>query len=311
MLTLTKAVGVLLIPPAVFLFLALAGLLLQYRWRNLGLAITAASVLALLFLSLPVTGNFLIRTLEDSVEPLTVTGEALQQRAGAIVVLGGGRTDAPEYGGDTVSGAALERLRYAARLHKLSRLPLLVAGGSVVGEPVAEAKLMHDALVQDFQVDVAWREERSRTTHENAVYTRPILDATGIQRVVLVTHAWHMPRAVLAFRQAGIDVIPAPTIYAARDSTVTVRGFLPSSVGLSQSNVALHEWLGMLWYRLAYGAPADPPGARHEPGKVTGGGDRRLSAFQRADGGGSSARRAGEIATIRIPSLDTKPVGAA
>lgn len=258
MLLITKAVGALLTPPALFLLLALLGLLLQYRWRYLGQAMVSGSVLALAILSLPVTGDFLISTLEDSVEPLNPAGNTLQQRAGAIIVLGGGRAPGtPEYSGDTVSGSTLERLRYAARLHKSSRLPLLVSGGSPT-ERIPEAKLMHDVLTQDFAVEVAWSEERSRTTHENAVYSRPILDASGIHRVALVTHAWHMPRAVLAFRQAGIDVIPAPTIYTARDSSYSVMRFLPSGPSLSKSYLALHEWIGIAWYRVVYGAPGDP-----------------------------------------------------
>lgn len=258
MLLITKAVGALLTPPAVFLFLALLGLWLQYRWRYLGLGIVFASVLALLILSLPITADFLLHTLEDSAEPLTATAEELRKQAGAIVVLGGGRAaDTPEYRGDTVSSATLERLRYAARLQKISRLPLLLTGGSVFGEPISEAKLMHDVMTQDFQVNVAWVEERSRTTHENAVYSRAILEANGINRVVLVTHAWHMRRAVLAFGQAGIGVVPAPTIYTARDLELTMFRFLPTGAGLSKSNLALHEWLGILWYRLAYGSPAE------------------------------------------------------
>lgn len=258
MLLITKAVGALLTPPALFLFLALLGLWLQYRWRYLGLGIVFASVLALLILSLPITAEFLVSTLESSVPPLITTGEALHKRAGAIVVLGGGRVaDTPEYEGDTVSGSTLERLRYAARLQKASRLPLLVTGGSPQKEPIPEAKLMREALTSDFQVDVAWVEERSRTTHENAVYSRAILEANGINRVVLVTHAWHMPRAVLAFGQAGIGVVPAPTLYTARDPELTVFDFLPTGAGLSKSNLALREWLGILWYRLAYGSPTE------------------------------------------------------
>lgn len=273
MLLITKAVGALLTPPAVFLVLALLGLLLQYRWRYLGQAMVSGSVLALVILSAPATGDFLISTLEDSVEPLVLTRESLQKRAGAIVVLGAGRaSDAPEYGGDTVNGSALERLRYGARLHRASGLPLLVTGGSVFGEPIPEAKLMRDVLRQDFQVEVSWTEERSRTTHENAVFSRPILDASGVHRVTLVTHAWHMRRAILAFRQAGIDVIPAPTVYTAPDSAAGFMRFLPSGPGLSKSYLAMHEWIGIAWYRLAYGAPADSTGApaessaRSEPG---------------------------------------------
>lgn len=307
MLLITKAVGALLSPPAVFLFLALLGLWLQLRWRYLGLGIASASVLALLILSLPITADFLLITLENSVPPLTATDEALRKQAGAIVVLGGGRAaDTPEYGGDTISSATLERVRYGARLHRTTALPLLLSGGSAFGEPMPEATLMRDALTQDFHVDVRWAEERSRTTHENAIFTRPILDAADIHRVVLVTHAWHMPRAVLAFQQAGIDVIPAPTIYTDRNSTLTVLGFLPTGASLAKSNLALHEWLGMLWYRLAYGPPMKPA-ARTEPAARGGSDGQTLRAFEGTDGRRIGARGPRKIATGRIKSFAAEP----
>jgi uncharacterized SAM-binding protein YcdF (DUF218 family) len=264
MLTIAKAVGVLLTPPGIIVVLVVLGLLLQSRWRYFGTALLWGSVLALFVLSLPVTGYFLLHTLEGSVEPLSMTDTSLRERAQAIVVLGGGRADdAPEYGGDTVNDYTLERLRYAARLHRATGLPLLVTGGSVFGEPVSEAELMQESLVRDFQVRAAWVESRSRTTYENAVYSRAILEAAGIRRVFLVTHARHIPRALWAFRQAGIEVIAAPTSYSVRGSRTTVLDFLPSMRGLSSSSAAAHEWTGLLWYRLVHGSaqtPASPPG---------------------------------------------------
>jgi uncharacterized SAM-binding protein YcdF (DUF218 family) len=176
----------------------------------------------------------------------------LRNRAGAIVVLGGGRMLAPEYGGDTVSQDTTERLRYAVRLHRASGLPLLVTGGAVFGEVVSEGELMQQALLDDFRVRAAWVESRSRNTYENALYTRPLLDGAGIHRILLVTHALHMPRALWAFRRVGIDAIPAPMGYAGGGSGPLLLDLLPSSRGLSLSTGALHEWIGIVWYRLAY-----------------------------------------------------------
>ncbi len=262
MLTLAKAVGVLLMPPGVVIVLALLGLALQLRWRRLGAALAWGSIVALLILSLPVTGYTLMNALERSVAPLAIASDKLPEHAGAIVVLGGGRIyDAAEYGGDTLNAPTLERVRYAARLQRASGLPLLVSGGSVFGEKIAEAELMQQALVADFKVNPAWIEARSRTTHENALYSRAILEAAGIRRVILVTHARHMPRAVWAFQHAGVDVIPAPTGYAGGTPPSVLLNLLPSERGLSLSSGALHEWFGLLWYRLAYrSAPA--PSAR-------------------------------------------------
>ncbi len=252
MLTIAKAVGALLTPPGIIVVLAVLGLILQRRWRYFGTALLWGSVVVLFILSLPVTGYFLLHTLESSVEPLSVTDTSLRERAQAIVVLGGGRTDdAPEYGGDTINESTLERLRYAVRLHRATGLPLLVTGGSVFGEPVSEAELMQESLVRDFQVRATWVESRSRTTYENAVYSRAILEAAGIRRVFLVTHARHMPRALWAFRLSGVETLGAPTGYSTHGRS-TALDFLPSMRGLSSGSAAVHEWVGLLWYRLTH-----------------------------------------------------------
>lgn len=261
MLTLTKAVGILLMPPGVLVVLALIGLLLLPRRRNIGISLIGISIALLVVLSLPVTGIALLGRLERGVIALPPT----HPPTGAIVVLGGGRgIDAPEYGGDTVSAATLERLRYAARLQRATGLPLLVSGGSVFGEPIPEAELMQRALLDDFQVRPAWVEGRSRTTQENAVYTRAILEAAGITRVLLVTHAWHMPRAVWAFRQAGLDVVMAPTSFSSAYGSHTVLDWLPAARGLFLSSRALREQLGLVWYRWRYAS--SPAAADSRPG---------------------------------------------
>jgi uncharacterized SAM-binding protein YcdF (DUF218 family) len=260
MLTFTKAVGLLLTPPAVVIILALLGLLLQLRWRLLGGALLWVSLLALIVLSSGAVGNALLGILEDGVEPLPLAGAALAERAGAIVVLGGGRhSSAPEYGGETVNKFTLERLRYGARLHRVTGLPLLVTGGAPFGEMTSEAELMQQALLQDLGVSARWVEGRSRTTYENAVYSRAILEAAGIRKVLLVTHASHMPRAAWAFREAGMEPIMAPTGFTNRGSAGSVLAYLPSAHGLALSSSAVHEYVGLWWYRLRHRSPAAEP----------------------------------------------------
>ncbi len=250
MLTFTKAAGILLMPPGIVVVLTLVGLLLWRRSHYAGTALIGIGAGALLVLSLPVTGIALLGRLEDGVTVLPIVDASLRARAEAIVVLGGGRDiDAPEYGGDTVNAATLERLRYAARLQRATGLPLLVSGGSVFGEAVPEAELMRRALLEDFQIRPAWVEARSRTTYENALYARAILEAAGITRVLLVTHAWHMPRAVWAFHQAGLEVLMAPTSFSSAYASRTVLDWLPTARGLFLSSRALHEQIGLVWYR--------------------------------------------------------------
>jgi len=174
--------------------------------------------------------------------------------AGAIVVLGGGRNaNAAEYGGETVSAITLVRLRYAARLHDETGLPIAVSGGRVFGNGSAEALLMRDALSEDFGVEARWVESRSRNTAQNARMTRDLLLADGISAAFLVTHATHMPRAVSAFESVGFAVYPAPTGFESGATRhPALFDWLPSMEALEHSYEALHEHLGRLWYAIRY-----------------------------------------------------------
>jgi uncharacterized SAM-binding protein YcdF (DUF218 family) len=151
-------------------------------------------------------------------------------------------------GGDTVNFRTLVRLRYAARLHRDLKTPVLVTGGTPQGGRVAEAEAMKEALQRDFNVPTRWVETDSRTTFENAQLSRKLLKST-VQQIYLVTHAWHMPRAKLAFEHAGFTVIPAPTGYTTR-LEITVLDFLPNAGALSKSSDFFHEIIGYAWYRL-------------------------------------------------------------
>src|SRR5690606_14305765 len=129
----------------------------------------------------------------------------LNQRAQAIVVLGAGRERADmAWREDQPSHIALERLRYASRLAKATGLPILASGGLHYGQPPSEAALAAEALRRDFATPTRWQEKRSRTTWENALYSAEILKAEGIEQIVLVTSAAHMPRARWCFEQNGL-----------------------------------------------------------------------------------------------------------
>jgi uncharacterized SAM-binding protein YcdF (DUF218 family) len=267
-----QIVELFLLPPGSVIAIAILGFFIYGKWKWLGICIVGLSVALLVALSLPLTGRELTSGLEASASPLYVDAlEDAKKQAGAIVVLGAGRyADAPEYGADTVSRFALERLRYAARLHQQTGLPILVAGGSPGGEKTPEATLMRDALQRDFRITPRWVEVRSRNTMENAVSAAELLKASGINHVILVTHAWHMQRAEWAFKAAGLRVTPAPTGF----NTLSERerrliGYLPSAKGLYWTSMALRERLGYLWYRWRY-PPEELPGIEHAlnaPGK--------------------------------------------
>lgn len=243
---LTQIVSALLLPPLNLLLLFTLGFLLWHKRPVIARVLVALSLLLLWVLSTPFFAEALLHGLEG--DPyVTDTRKPL---ADAIVVLGGGTYfHAPEYGGDTVSSETLERLRFAAKLQRETGKPLLVTGGKPAGNQVSEAEQMKQVLEQEFKVPVQWVEGASDNSEQNARYSREILKQAGIDRIYLVTHAWHMPRAVLSFQRAGFQVVPAPTAYTTRYQT-DVLAFIPNAKALRASRTFLHELIGLFWYQL-------------------------------------------------------------
>ncbi|MBI3068371.1 MAG: YdcF family protein [Betaproteobacteria bacterium] len=240
----TNAIALLLLPPGSLIALGVAGLLLLRRRPRLGRLLAAAAFTALYLLSTELVSHALIRVLEPA--PLPDAGA--RPAADAIVVLGASiYFGAPEYGGNTVSRHTLERVRYAARLYRETRKPILVTGGTPRGNPDSEASRMKAVLAEEFGVPVAWTEERSENTLQNARLSFELLRRHNIRSIYLVTHARHMPRARLAFERAGFAVVPAPTGYATTYRT-TVLSFLPAAGALAVSRDFFHEVIGYAWY---------------------------------------------------------------
>lgn len=238
--------GTALLPPTnALLLLGLAGIYRKRRWA-FGLALFAG--LLMLAQSLPPVANGLMTTLEAQAG--AVPSEP--GKAQAIVVLGSGLSvNALEYGGDTANDRSLIRLRYGAVLARRWQLPVLVTGGTPLNAERSEADAMSDILEQEFGVPVRWRETQSRDTADNAAMSAQLLKAAGIRRVVLVTQAFHMPRAQRLFEAAGLEVVPAPTDFKARQTKpLSPFDWLPQARALHNSYYALHEWLGIAWFDL-------------------------------------------------------------
>ncbi len=247
---LAKMIAVLVLPPVSLLLLAALGTLTARRWWGKGLLIL--SLLSLWLLALAPVRDVLSRPLEYADPPLNITDTL--PRDAVIVLLGGGLYErAPEYRGQNLpSDDALHRVLLAADLSLQHGLPVYASGGvtMMTASKESEAAVMRRWLLRFGVADqLIHQEEASRTTMENARYIARQLKAAGIQRVVLVTNAWHMPRARWCFEQQGLQVIAAPTAYITQQTPYTVRDFFPSSSVLDDSQKALHEYLGLLWYR--------------------------------------------------------------
>ena len=233
------------LPPTGPLLLCLIGLGLQRKLPRSGRALAVAGPLLLLVLSMPAIAVGLLRWVNAS-PPLDLERAKSAQ---AIVILGGGiRHDAAEYGGDTLGRLTLERVRYGARVAHLTGLPVLVSGGAPHGGET-EARLMRNALESEYGVTVRWAEDRSRDTHENAVLSAEMLRAAGIFRVVLVGHGFDIPRAKAQFADQGIETIDAPTGIPSGNFDEPLL-FVPSIAGLEGSYYALYEILANLARRM-------------------------------------------------------------
>ena len=175
--------------------------------------------------------------------------------AEALVVLSGGAMRADDVRPhDQLNCGTLYRCIHAAELyHAGEHLPVILSGGKVDPQQpgLSLAALMREFLLKMNVADEdIMLEEASRTTHENAVYTAALLEQRGINHVILVTEATHMPRSAACFRAAGVQVTPSGCVYRSTSFDALPEDFLPNAESGKESQRAAHEWIGMLWYRL-------------------------------------------------------------
>jgi uncharacterized SAM-binding protein YcdF (DUF218 family) len=232
-------------PPGLCILLLLAFVLLVRRRPRTAWILFAGGFSTLWFASTPIAAGALLRTLQTA-PPLLATGPL--PAAQAIVVLSAeADREAPEYGAASVGMMTLVRIRYAAALYKRTHLPVLTSGGRPGSDVEPLGSMMARVLEQEFDTPVRWREDRSADTWENAAFSAELLKKEGVTRVLLVTHAWHLPRSVRAFAAHGIEAIGAGTAYRS-PAIVDWTSFVPSTTALRDTTFALHEWYGRLAY---------------------------------------------------------------
>lgn len=253
MFELGKVVGWLLSPLVLVLALWALGAVLSWRGhRRLGLAAGLFAVLGLWVISTPLVANRLAHSLERRF-PAVLADQAPQ--ADAIVLLGGALSGArPPERPSFDLGSAADRVWYAAALFKAGKASaVLLSGGNQRGADgmQAEAEAMRSMLLTLGVPESAIRlEALSRNTAENAQQSLGLIQAVGAKRVLLVTSALHMPRALRIFQAAlqgsGVTVLPATTDVQGLPGALDPLGrWLPDADSLGLSTRALKEYLGL------------------------------------------------------------------
>jgi uncharacterized SAM-binding protein YcdF (DUF218 family) len=144
---------------------------------------------------------------------------------------------------------SLERVRAGVQLARRTGLPLLTTGDSLEPRATPIGELMATSLSHDFATPARWIEPAAVDTWENARLSAAILRQAGIADAYLVTHAWHMKRALIAFRRAGISATPAPVRFD-RPFLFDGDSLVPHISALADCTYAIHEWIGIAYYLL-------------------------------------------------------------
>lgn len=245
----------LVLPPVPFLVLTLIGARLLLPRRGAGWLLIIISVVLLwlsactgaavglgqLMLQPPAALSF------DRVRELRT--EVAGHQPIAIVILGGGAEPfAPEYGVSSLQDQSLERLRYGVWLAKQTGAPIAYSGGIGWAQEDAapEARIAAKIAAEEFDHPIKWVEDDSRDTRENAARTMAVLKAAGIDHIILVTHGYHMPRALRDFADAagpGVKIEPAPMGLAKKLDTPTL-DWMPSARGFTRMRQVVREIVG-------------------------------------------------------------------
>jgi len=249
---LSKTLGFFALPSNVLMAIGLIGLvLLLTRFRRLASWLIVSSLVLIALFGYSPLGNILILPLEQRFPPWTPSHGAPD----GIVVLGGAISpDISVARGDVALEDAAERITAAAELaRRYTNAHIVFSGGTgslLPGVP-PEAPIAVKAFeALGIAHDRITAEEQSRNTIENAVFSRLLAQPKPGERWLLVTSAFHMPRAIAAFRAADFPVEAYPVDWRTRGPSDATRPFASMRRGLTLTDYAVHEWVGLVVYRL-------------------------------------------------------------
>jgi uncharacterized SAM-binding protein YcdF (DUF218 family) len=247
--TTAKLLSLLVYPLSLsLLLLVLALACSRLGWARTGFYTSLLAIGWLYLSSTALFANFLMGTLERGYVPRAMSVIA---DADAIVLLGGAMRGDSHMGTLPDLNQHADRLVHTAALYKAGKAPVVVLTGGGAEGVRAEAEQMKEVLaVMGVPSRSVLLEDKSRNTHDNAVFTAQLLKDRGLHRVLLVTSAYHMRRSLALFSAQGVEVIPAPTDFQRPVAPPLLPEWLPNVGSLSQTTHALHEIVGYWVYSL-------------------------------------------------------------
>jgi uncharacterized SAM-binding protein YcdF (DUF218 family) len=238
-------------PSNLLISLILLGLILALfkRYQRFGIGLSLIFTLSTIALGLLPIASYILLPLEERFPPFRDDGKPVH----GIILLGGSVEAADSVSrGMIVSNESAERVLDTIQLaHRYPGARVLISGGggTVFGDGTAEAPIIA-AYFKSIGIDPAriLIEDRSRTTSENAVFSREVAKPQERERWLLVTSAWHMPRAVGAFEKVAFPVTPYPVDFRTGGGANTQRPFSFISEGLRRLDLGTKEWVGLIGY---------------------------------------------------------------
>lgn len=246
---LKKLITPFLVPPGIFiLLLILSGYVFWRRKKRRAARLHILLGLLLWLVTIVPVSDFMLRGLESGFKiPENPKGDVL-------ILLGGGAYEeaADLTGAGSPSNEMLARIITAVRLQKRLDIPVIVSGGKVFEDRQAEAPIVKRILVDlGVRDNMVILEGRSRDTIENARYSSDISKKAGYKKPILVTSAFHMKRSVMSFKKVGVEVLPVPAGFKTWENKRYIwEDYLPH--GLDNMDSAIKEYLGILFYKIAY-----------------------------------------------------------
>jgi len=245
---LKKLLTFCIIPPGIIIILLIvSAFFIKKRWKTLNIILA----LVLYSISIEPVKDMFITPLEDAyrVPPM----ESLKKYDAYIVLGGGINENAPDLNGEgQLSSESLPRVVDAYRLYKIEKKPIILSGGRVYGKK-SEAQIAKKFLIS---LGVNERdiiiEENSRDTYENALLVKEILKNKGLNKIILITSAFHMKRSVQLFKKHFSHILPYPTGYRTSRSDYNVLSYMPNGENIAFVAYSIKEYMGIMYYKLKF-----------------------------------------------------------